>query len=1075
LTASCAPPGTTALEVHLLSPTNNQLFIFSPTNVLLSATASSSSGSITNFEFRTNGVKLAAVTGTGTNYEYLWTNAQPGTCSISAFAANNLGFSSESKATNVILNALPYVGILFPTNRQAGFSEPTNLTLKAWASDADGSVTQVQFYCREAFLGNATTNGTNWVLSTNLAAGAYPITSMAKDNFGASSLSPIALFEVASTNPPPVVAITYPTNGARLLPCSDFLILASASGSNGIKRVDFYANGALLGTDREAPYAITASAWTPGPYTLQAQAVDTLGSQKLSAPIEVIVGEKDLTTPNGFWETTLISQGLTAPGVGASIAFQAFLSGPAGRLYAGIDPGHSTPWVYGFGWWDGDGASWAAACYYGDCTNNEITQGIRALALLGTNFVAGGSFKGKGVTNSVSYVGASSDGTTWYPLGNALEVPEDTQAQGVYACQQMDGDFFIGGTFTNTIGSSDAAYVARLSNGLWTSVGDGLTMPESPTDGFASGVRALAVVGGTLYAGGDFLTAGGSTNTHFIARLDGSNHWSPLGAGVDGPVRALAVRDNLLFVGGDFTSAGGNTNASHIAVWDGHDWQAIGRGLGRSADDPNEEPARVNTIAVHCDELFVGGSFTLARNAGEELSCAHILRAVWSGEKQAWVWTPMGSGVSHANPVSAQVRALALRPAAGHPGYELIVGGNFSGAGGLPVASSIARWVPGLSNTFAADLPSITITSPPGYTNFTADPALVVTLAAVAQSAGTNQITKGEFFVNGQSQGGAQYWPATNAWTFTNQWYNPPAGLHVITARVLDGRVPPQGRTATPVLLSVREGGPSLVSDFYDLIENSPPVALDVLSNDFGAVRIVSASQVQASGGTIRVSHDGARLIYAPNPDTCGVDIFSYSATDGTNTGSAFVTIRLHAPPVLTLDAPEDRLSTSAPVTLSLSGTAFDWDGSVSTVQLFTNGTPFGSPIPLNGATNFGAAWSVSNIGFYTLQAVAADNEGYTNASQLVTVRLTNSFTATNLLLASLDNLAYFVTDRGYGPAVTNYPLLRESLFYLLGKARSVGSNVQVSYRLDLCRPEDNPTLTAHWRPSPTSHPLRGM
>jgi hypothetical protein len=83
-------------------------------------------------------------------------------------------------------------------------------------------------------------------------------------------------------------------------------------------------------------------------------------------------------------------------------------------------------------------------------------------------------------------------------------------------------------------------------------------------------VWALAVSGGTLYAGGDFwfLSAGGSVAT-FIAQWDGSSWWA-LGSGMSDYVYALAVSGNTLYAGGQFTTAGTNAAnyvAEAVLVW----------------------------------------------------------------------------------------------------------------------------------------------------------------------------------------------------------------------------------------------------------------------------------------------------------------------------------------------------------------------------------------------------------------------------------------------------------------------------------------------------------------------------
>jgi len=101
--------------------------------------------------------------------------------------------------------------------------------------------------------------------------------------------------------------------------------------------------------------------------------------------------------------------------------------------------------------------------------------------------------------------------------------------------------------------------------------------------GLNTGVKALAVSGSTLYAGGLFAYARNNTTVKFngVAKWDGSS-WSGLGSGMGGNapyVLALAVSGNTLYAGGEFTKAGG-TNANYIAQWDGTNWSSLGSGMG---------------------------------------------------------------------------------------------------------------------------------------------------------------------------------------------------------------------------------------------------------------------------------------------------------------------------------------------------------------------------------------------------------------------------------------------------------------------------------------------------------------
>jgi hypothetical protein len=184
-------------------------------------------------------------------------------------------------------------------------------------------------------------------------------------------------------------------------------------------------------------------------------------------------------------------------------------------------------------------------------------------------------------------------------------------------------------------------------------------------------IRALAVSGTNLYAGGSFTMVGYLFYSH-IARWDGTTWWG-LSGGVDGDVDALAVSGTNLYVGGSFTTAISTVN--HVAKWNGFAWSALGPGL------TNSTGGIVDALAVSGNDLYAGGSFTMAGS----LPVNGIAR--WDGS----AWSALGAGVGGG--ILKFVDAIAFL------GGDVYAGGLFTKAtnnGGVVVAATnIARWTGG--------------------------------------------------------------------------------------------------------------------------------------------------------------------------------------------------------------------------------------------------------------------------------------------------------------------------------------------------------------------------------------------
>ncbi|MFF3014261.1 DNRLRE domain-containing protein [Streptomyces sp. NPDC057939] len=95
------------------------------------------------------------------------------------------------------------------------------------------------------------------------------------------------------------------------------------------------------------------------------------------------------------------------------------------------------------------------------------------------------------------------------------------------------------------------------------------TVKQSFRPAFAATVRAIAVTGDTVYAGGDFLTVAGQSRQRFAAVATADGALRPFTANADDPGRAVEVTPDgkNVLLGGDFFTVNG-TNTHALAVVD---------------------------------------------------------------------------------------------------------------------------------------------------------------------------------------------------------------------------------------------------------------------------------------------------------------------------------------------------------------------------------------------------------------------------------------------------------------------------------------------------------------------------
>jgi hypothetical protein len=198
--------------------------------------------------------------------------------------------------------------------------------------------------------------------------------------------------------------------------------------------------------------------------------------------------------------------------------------------------------------WNG---SWAALGSNG-AGNGALNNPVLAVVVSGSVVYAGGQFTNAAGLATADYIARWNSG--WSALGS------DGAGNGalggwVHALALSGGGVYAGGGFQNAGGLTDADYVARWSGTAWSALGS-----TGPGGGAINNtVFALRTAVTDLFIGGQFGDK--------VFRWDGAT-WTGLGAELaGGSVNALALSGGTLYAGGAFANAAAIPTADRIAAY----------------------------------------------------------------------------------------------------------------------------------------------------------------------------------------------------------------------------------------------------------------------------------------------------------------------------------------------------------------------------------------------------------------------------------------------------------------------------------------------------------------------------
>ena len=283
----------------------------------------------------------------------------------------------------------------------------------------------------------------------------------------------------------------------------------------------------------------------------------------------------------------------------------------------------------------------------------------------------GGQFTNAGGNSSADFL-AVWDGSNWAPFCGPL-------GGSVAALQIIGSTLYVGGAFQNggNIASADYLLACDLNTGAARST----VIHDGDING---GVYALTRdANGTLYAGGQFINMAGIPQADHVAAYDGS--WHAMGTGpstgggaVDDYVRSLASSGNDVYIGTDSVNVANIPQADHVARWNGSAWSALGANSA-GTDGWLPKTAFIYALAAKGSQVVATGSFQNANGIPTADTIANF---------DGTSWGPLGSNGAGNGPLGGNGLAVAIL------GTTVYVGGNFTSAGGDPLAGYVARFTP---------------------------------------------------------------------------------------------------------------------------------------------------------------------------------------------------------------------------------------------------------------------------------------------------------------------------------------------------------------------------------------------
>ncbi|MHB9133007.1 MAG: Ig-like domain-containing protein [Armatimonadota bacterium] len=930
--------------ISITDPTDNQVLANGTVTYTVIATVGDTDGTIASVEFFVDGGSIGADIDGTDGWSIAWNGITNGSYILHAVATDSDGDTQQSADIHVRVNAKPTISITDPTDNQILSNGSTSYTVIANASD-DSAVASVEFFVDGASIGTDNSSAGGWSFDwTGITPGSYILHAVVTDDNGATEQSADIHVRV---NALPAISITDPTDNQVLANgTATYTVIANASDDDAVDTVEFFVDGVSIGTDIDGTdgWSMLWNGITTGSYVLHAVATDSDGATTQSADVHVRVNAKPtvaITDPTNNQvlpaDTTTYTVKADAADADSTITSVQFYvdGGSIGTDIDGTD-GWSADWN---GIVPGTYTLNAIATDSDTATKLSAAVSVRVNALPTVSITAPlGPVLANTTATTITANAADTDGGTIASVEFFVDGVSKGTDNDIAGGWSYDWTGIVPGTYVLTAKATDSDGGIQTSAPVTVRVNALPTISiTDPTDNqvLANGTATytvIATVGDTdgTVASVEFFVDGGSIGTD----NDGTDGWSMAWNGItDGSYILHAVA----------TDSDGDTQQSadiHVRV---NAKPTI------SITDPTDNQVLPNGTAT----------YTVVANVSDDSAVASVEFFVDGGSigtdnSSAGGWTIDWTGIT--------------------PGSYILHAVATDDNGATEQSADI--------HVRVNALPTISITDPTDNQVLANGTATYTVVANTGDTDGT--VASVEFFVDGGSIGTDN--DDTDGWSMA--WNGITTGSYILHAVATDS----DGDTQTSTDIHVR------VNDL-PTISITAPTEGAIIPNAPATVTL-TATTADSDGTVASVAfYEGANLIDMDNDGTDGWSIswtnvaegayaLTAVATDNDNesTTSAAVNITVDGRPTVSITAPLGPVLANTTATTITANAADANGGTVVSVEFFIDGVSKGTDN--DGTDGWSYDWTGIVPATYVLTAKATDNDGSTETSAPVTVRV---------------------------------------------------------------------------------------